>query len=370
MKNFMYRLFLGSLLMSMLACVTKKQEEPTKGIVAKAVAAEPGFLNVPLVSEIYTADPSAHVFNGRIYVYPSHDIESTIVDDDCGSQYSMKDYHVLSMDSIGGPVTIHEPALELKDVPWAKRQFWAPDAAEKNGKYYLYFPTKDKEDVFRIGVAVSDKPEGPFKAEPNFIPGSYSIDPAVFKDDEGSYYMYFGGIWGGQLQRWENNSYTASDCSKQDRGIPESPAIAPRIAKMTDDMLGFAETVKEIEVLDTAGNPILTKDLDRRFFEACWMHKYNGTYYLSYSTGDTHYLVYATATNPYGPFVYQGIMNNPVKGWTNHHSVVEVKGQWYLFYHDIQLSKQTNLRNVKVAALYHNEDGSIQTITTVGNEVK
>ena len=133
------------------------------------------FLNQPLVSEIFTADPSAHVFNGRIYVYPSHDIvEENPMYDDCGSQYAMRDYRVLSMDYIGGPVTIHDVALDLDDVKWAKRQFWAPDAAEKDGKFYLYFPTKDLDDIFKIGVAVSDKPEGPFKSTDNPIQGSYS----------------------------------------------------------------------------------------------------------------------------------------------------------------------------------------------------
>ena len=114
----------------------------------------------------------------------------------------MRDYHVLSMDAVGGKVTDHGVALDIKDVPWAGRQMWAPDAAEKDGKYFLYFPVKDKQDVFRIGAAVSDKPAGPFKAEPQAIEGSYSMDPAVFKDTDGKYYMYFGGIWGGQLQRW------------------------------------------------------------------------------------------------------------------------------------------------------------------------
>ena len=334
-------------------------------IIAKKVKSNSKFLDTPLVSEIYTADPSAHVFENRIYIYPSHDIQSTVIDDDCGSQYSMKDYRVLSMDKIGGEVTIHDAALDLKDVPWATRQFWAPDAAYKNGKYYLYFPSKDKDDRFRIGVAVSNRPEGPFIAEPNFIKGSYSIDPAVFTDDDGSSYMYFGGIWGGQLQRWENNTYEHSGCKKQDRGNPESPAILPRIAKMSDNMLEFEEEVKEVKILDEDGDLLLTKDHERRFFEAAWMHKKDGVYYFSYSTGNTHFLQYATGDNPYGPFTYKGVLNNPVKGWTNHHSVVEIDNKWYLFYHDIQLSNQTNLRNVKLTELNHNSDGSIQTINTL-----
>src|ERR1044071_4809191 len=158
-------------------------------------------INEPLVTNIYTADPSAHVFNGKIYIYPSHDIESNTAQDDEGGHFDMKDYHILSLDAIGGKVTDHGVALDIKDVPWAGRQMWAPDAAFANGKYYLYFPVKDKQDVFQIGVAVSEKPEGPFVAEAQPIKNSYSIDPAVFKDDNGTFYMYFGGIWGGQLQR-------------------------------------------------------------------------------------------------------------------------------------------------------------------------
>src|SRR6478735_12130332 len=100
------------------------------------------FLSQPLVREIYTADPSAHVWDGKIYVYPSHDIDAGIPDDDLGSQYAMRDYRVLSMDSIGGPVTVGPVALDIKDVPWAGKQMWAPDAARKDGTYYLYFPVK------------------------------------------------------------------------------------------------------------------------------------------------------------------------------------------------------------------------------------
>ncbi len=327
------------------------------------------FMDRPLVSEIFTADPSAHLFEGKIYVYPSHDIiEKNPMYDDCGSQYAMRDYRVLSMDYIGGPVTIHDVALDLNDVTWAKRQFWAPDAAEKDGKYYLYFPTKDKQDIFKIGVAISSNPAGPFKPEKNPVKGSYSMDPSVFKDDDGSYYMYFGGIWGGQLQRWdENNNYTESGCETQDNGIPNSPAIAPRIALMSDDMLNFAEEPKPIRIIDKNGDPILTKDHDRRFFEAAWIHKKDGTYYLSYSTGNTHYIVYATGDNPYGPFVYQGVMNNPVQGWTNHHSTLEVDNKWYFFYHDTQISGKDFLRNVKVTEMYHDNNGKIKTINTIKN---
>src|SRR3954468_15819340 len=146
----------------------------------------PKFLTQPLIRDIYTADPSAHVFNGKIFIYPSHDIDAGVPADDLGSHFAMRDYHVLSMASVGGPVTDHGVALDIKNVPWAGRQMWAPDAAEKNGTYFLYFPAQDKRDPSRIGVATSRTPAGPFTAEPQPIAGSFSIDPAVFKDDDGS----------------------------------------------------------------------------------------------------------------------------------------------------------------------------------------
>jgi hypothetical protein len=315
-------------------------------------------ISQPLVKHIFTADPSAHVFNGKIYIYPSHDFEAGIKEDDLGSHFAMRDYHILSMDSIGGKVTDNGVAIDIKDVPWAGRQMWAPDAAYKNGTYYLYFPVKDKTDVFHIGVATSKSPVGPFKAEKEAIKGSYSIDPCVFKDTDGSYYMYFGGIWGGQLQKWNNNVYDA----KAELRKPKETAILPRVAKLSADMKSFTEAPRQIQILDAKGKPFLESNNDKRFFEASWMHKYEGKYYFSYSTGDTHNICYAIGDSPYGPFTYKGIVLLPVEGWTNHHSIVEIKGKWYLFYHDTQISGKTHLRNVKVTELKYNPDGTIQTI--------
>lgn len=320
------------------------------------------FLSPPLVTEIYTADPSAHVWNdGRIYIYPSRDIESGVAEDDLGSHFDMRDYQVLSMDRIGGPVTVHPTALDKTQVPWVGRQMWAPDAAYKNGTYYLYFPAKDKQDVFRIGVATSASPVGPFTPQAEPIPGSYSIDPNVFKDTDGEHYMIFGGIWGGQLQNWQNGDWDKS-LGVTDLKDDAAPAIRPRIARMSDDMLTFAEPARQISIVDEAGKELTGGDHDRRFFEGAWMVKKDGVYYLTYSTGDTHYLVYATGTSPYGPFTYRGRILEPVQGWTSHHSIVQIDGQWYLFYHDTELSGKTHLRNVKVTPLTFNADGSIQTI--------
>lgn len=318
----------------------------------------------PLVKHIYTADPSAHIFGGRIYIYPSHDVENDIPFDDLGSHFDMQDYHVISMDSPDAKAVDHGVALHIKDVPWADKQMWAPDATEKNGTYILYFPAKAHDGIFRIGVATSSSPTGPFTPQPEAIKGSFSIDPAVFKDDNGHYYMYFGGIWGGQLQRWRNGTFMA-DGEGPLVYLPESnePALCPQVARLRDDLLEFAEAPQDLIITDEYGSPLLAGDTGRRFFEASWVHKYKEKYYFSYSTGDTHYLCYAMGDNPYGPFTYAGRILEPVVGWTSHHSICEFNGKWYLFYHDSSLSEGiTHLRCVKVVELMYDENGLIKTI--------
>lgn len=323
-------------------------------------------ISQPLVTHIYTADPSAHVFNGKVYIYPSHDVDAGEAFDDLGSHFAMEDYHIISMDSPDGEAKDHGVALHVNDVPWAERQMWAPDAHEKDGKYYLFFPAKGYDGIFKIGVAISDLPTGPFTPQQEAIKESFSIDPAVFKDGDGSYYMYFGGIWGGQLQRWRTGSFNAECPESPVAHLPKDnePALCAKVAKLTDDLLEFAETPKDVLIVDENGKPLLAGDNNRRFFEAAWMHRYNGKYYFSYSTGDTHFICYAMGDNPYGPFTYKGVVLNPVVGWTNHHSIVEFNHKWYLFYHDSSLSKGvTHLRSVKVTELHYNEDGTIQPIT-------
>ena len=315
--------------------------------------------NEPLVTHIYTADPSAHVFNGKIYVYPSHDLEHEGEDNDEGDEYQMEDYHILSMDNVDAPCIDNGEALNMRDVPWVSKQMWAPDCAEKDGKYYLYFPARDKDLRFHIGVAVSDNPAGPFKPEPDYIKGSFSIDPAVLVDDDEAAYIYFGGLWGGQLEKWQTGEFVENPAE-----IPaDAKALGPQVAKLTDDMLQFAEAPQEITILDENGEPLKAGDEDRRYFEGPWMHKYNGKYYLSYSTGTTHYLVYAIGDSPKGPFTYAGRILEPVIGWTTHHSIVEIDGKWYLFYHDSSLSGGVNHRRcVKFRELKYDENGKIITM--------
>ena len=312
-----------------------------------------------LFPDDYMADPSANVFNGRLYIYPSHDWDSGATEDDDGGHFEMKDYHVLSLDDVeNGEVTDHGQVLCIDDVPWVGRQMWDNDVAERNGKYYLIYSAKDLCDTFRLGVAVADHPAGPFVPQADPIRGSYSIDPCAFKDDDGEVYVYFGGLWGGQLQRYRDNKALKNEYLPQG----SEDALPSRVARMSSDMLQFAEEPRPVVTLDKQGQPLKADD-PHRFFEASWMHKYKGKYYFSYSTGDSHLLCYATGHSPYGPFTFQGVVLEPVVGWTTHHSIAEYKGKWYLFYHDCVPSNDTTwLRSLKVQRLYYNDDGTIKTV--------
>ena len=221
----------------------------------------------PLVTHIYTADPSAHNFNGHLYIYPSHDRETDIKFNDNGDQYDMADYHVFSLESLDPTTTTatttsspdrrpevvdHGVVLRLEDVPWASKQLWAPDAARnpRDGRYHLFFPARDGGGVFRIGVAVADRPEGPFAPEDGYIPGTYSIDPAVLVDDDDarSAYLYFGGLWGGQLQCYQQGggSGGADPVFDEAWSGPREPsgegvyALGPRVARLAGDMKTLA----------------------------------------------------------------------------------------------------------------------------------
>lgn len=313
-----------------------------------------------LVPGDYMADPAVHVFGDRLYIYPSHDRDSGASENDNGDHFEMKDYHVFSTDDpMEGEVVDHGKVLDTADIPWAGRQLWDCDVAEKDGKYYMYFPLKDKNDVFHIGVAVAECPEGPFVPQPDPIRGSYSIDPAVFRDGD-DYLMYFGGLWGGQLQRYRDNKALEEPHLEPD----DAPAIPSRVVRLTADMMQMAEEPRPVIILDPAtGEPLKAGDNERRFFEASWMHKYKGVYYLSYSTGDTHRLCYATADSPYGPFTYRGCIMTPVVGWTTHHAIVEYRGRWYLFFHDcVPSGGKTWLRSLKVTELEYTPEGDIVTI--------
>ena len=313
----------------------------------------------PLINDLYSADPSAHVFNGKLYIYPSHDEDIEVEDNDNGDQYAMRDYHVYEMTDTETYPKDCGCIFTLEDIPWASKQLWAPDCAEKDGKYYFFFPARDKEGMFRIGVAVGDSPAGPFKPEKEYIKGSYSIDPCIFPDTDGKFYLTFGGLWGGQLDQYKDNKWSKDN--KEPKG--SEPAKMPKIVLMKDNLLEFAEEPRDLVIVDENGKELTGGDEERRFFEDPWLFKKGDTYYFTYSTGTTHFICYSTSKNVYGPYTYRGVVLTPVLGWTTHHSILEFKGKWYLFYHDCERSKGVNhKRNVKFRSLEFNEDGTIKTM--------
>jgi len=314
----------------------------------------------PLITSAYTADPSAHVFEGKLYIYPSHDLDQDAESNDEGDQYAMQDYHVYSIEGDRLDQVVDQgEVLHLRDVPWARQQLWAPDAVCFHGQYLLVFPARDHQGIFRIGVARGTSPTGPFVPDELPISGSFSIDPAVFVDDDGVPYLFFGGLWGGQLEKWATGSFEPT--GREPTGA--APALGPRVGRLSADMCRIEGPAQSIVILDQNGEPLRASDHERRFFEGVWVHKHRGLYYLSYSTGDTHLLAYATSQSPLGPYRYRGCLLRPVIGWTTHHSIVEFHGRWYLFYHDASLSRGVDhKRCVKVLEFERESDGGLPTL--------
>lgn len=282
----------------------------------------------PIINDRYSADPSAHVFGDTLWVYPSHD-------KDDARTFDMEDYHAYwttDMKSWHDAGVIFNP---LRQTTWAKSAAWAPDCVERGGKYYLYYPT----DKRHIGVAVGDSPRGPFRDplghpllsidSPGVVCDRDFIDPAVFIDDDGQAYLFCG-----------QNTVCC--------------------VKLNPDMISYDG---EVHIIEGA------KD----FFEAIWVHKRGGIYYMSYSDGPFRghqpRIAYATATSPLGPYTYRGVVLDPVNSGTNHHSIVNYKGQDYLFYHTADLSRSLapgyhcgSRRSVCVDSLFYNPDGTIRKV--------
>ncbi len=284
----------------------------------------------PFIKNQFTADPSARVFGNRVYVYPSHDIIPTDGKGRAG-WFNMEDYHVFSSENLTD-WTDHGVIIQQNKIAWVKPEsysMWAPDCIYRNGKYYFYFPTtaKDTSDGsgFRIGVAVADKPEEPFNAQPEFIKGVRGIDPNVFIDSDGQAYLYWsqGNIYG---------------------------------AKLKENMLELAGDVKTLSDLPAKG-----------LKEGPYMIKRNGQYYLTYPHVENKIerLEYAVGDNPLGPFKFNGVLmdESPTGCWTNHHSIISFKDQWYLFYHHNDYSPDFDkARSVRIDSLFFNDDGSIRKV--------
>ena len=294
----------------------------------------------PIIRDQFTADPTARVFNDKVYLYPSHDILPP-----AGQRqdwFCMEDYHVFSSENLTD-WTDHGVIVTQNKVPWVRKDsysMWAPDCVEKNGKYYFYFPSAPAEGRggFAVGVAVSDSPEGPFVPEPEPIKGINGIDPCVLQASDGNAYIFWGN----------------GRCAK----------LKPNMKELADD--NPTEKVKWGErEFDMVGVHCL-KGLPNRQAEGPFAFEYNGNYYLTYPyvREKTEVLGYAMSKNPMGPYEYKGlIMAEHANGcWTNHHSIVNYKGQWYLFYHHNFFSKDDKRRSVQIEKLYFNADGTIQEV--------
>jgi hypothetical protein len=289
------------------------------------------FAQNPIVRNQYSADPSARVFGDKVYLFPSHDILATEGKGRVG-WFCMEDYHVFSSANLTD-WTDHGMIITQNKVPWVRPNsysMWAPDCIERNGKYYFYFPTSAKDTItygrgFTIGVAIASKPEGPYTPESTPIKGVRGIDPNVFIDKDGQAYLYWsaGNIYAAKLK--ENMTELASD-------------------------------------------PVILKDLPGKGLkEGPYLFERNGIYYLTFPhvENKTERLEYFMGDNPLGPFKTGGvIMDESESGcWTNHHSVIQFKNQWYLFYHDKNYSPNFDkARSVRADSLFFNNDGTIKKV--------
>jgi hypothetical protein len=298
-------------------------------IIATATLTHPLFAQNPIITNQFTADPAARVFEGRVYLYPSHDIPPAEGRGRAG-WFCMEDYHVFSSVNLTD-WTDHGVIVSQESVPWVRSKsysLWAPDCIYKNGKYYFYFPAPAKDTIFgrgfSIGVAISEKPYGPFTPQPEPIKGVHGIDPNLFIDKDGQAYLYWAA----------RNIY---------------------VAKLKENMLELASEPQVIQGLPEKG-----------LKEGPFIFERNNVYYLTYPhvQDTTERLEYAIADNPMGPFKVAGvIMDANSDCWTNQASIIEFKNQWYLFYHRNDLSPHFDKnRSVRIDSLFFNGDGTIRKV--------
>ncbi|MHC1693917.1 MAG: family 43 glycosylhydrolase [Eubacteriales bacterium] len=282
-----------------------------------------GFSQNPALRTIFTADPSAHVWDdGRIYIYASRDMDPPRGCD------LMDHYHVFSSCNMTDWRDDGE-ILCSDDVSWGRAEggfMWAPDCAYKNGTYYFYYPHPSGSDwnaTWKIGVATSSHPAKDFtdKGHIEGMGGFAMIDPCVFGDDDGRFYLYYGG---------------GSKCQGSELG---------------EDMMSLKNGLIDMTGIED-------------YHEGPWVFKREGIYYLTYADNShgQNKMRYATSKSPLGPWDYKGIFLEPTGCDTTHGSVVEYKGQWYLFYHNQAISNHGCNRSVCIDRLYFNDDGTIKTV--------
>jgi beta-xylosidase len=236
----------------------------------------------------------------------------------------------------------HERVLDIKDIEWAEFALWAPSVIHANDQYYLFFGANDiqsNEEYGGIGVAVADRPEGPFKdglGKPlidKFHNGAQPIDQFVFRDDDGEFYMYYGG--------WRH-------CN---------------VVRLADDLLS----------LKPFPDGTMYKEITpENYVEGPFVFKRDGKYYLMWSEGGwggpNYSVAYAIADSPLGPFKRIGkiLQQDPdVATGAGHHSVIPVRGsdEWYIVYHRRPLyTRNGNHRETCIDFMRFNEDGTIQPV--------
>ena len=294
----------------------------------------------PIIRDQFSADPTARVFNNKVYVYPSHDIVPP--EGQRQDWFCMEDYHVFSSENLTD-WTDHGVIVTQNKVPWVRPDsysMWAPDCVERNGKYYFYFPSAPKGGMgFGVGVAIADSPEGPFVCESEPIKGINGIDPCVLLASDGNAYIFWGN---GRCAKLKDNMKELAD---------DTPKEKVKWGEREFEMYGVN----------------CLKGLPSRQAEGPFAFEYNGNYYLTYPyvRENTEVLGYAMSKNPMGPYEYKGlIMAEHENGcWTNHHSIINYKGQWYLFYHHNDFSpRDDKRRSVCIEKLYFNADGTIKEV--------
>lgn len=281
----------------------------------------------PIIRDQFTADPTARVFGDRVYLFPSHDIPAPA---DFGRKdwFCMEDYHVFSSDNLTDWKD-HGVIVTQTKVPWLNGRkgydMWAPDCVTRNGKYYFYFPVSN-----RIGVAIADKPEGPYEVQAQPVAGAGGIDPVVFFDTEGNAYLVTSGGF--------------------------------RFVKLKENMV--EPDGQSVNINPRSPNP-------GGLIEGPFVFQRKGKYYLTYPHAvrakgfEAENLEYCMSDNPMGPYTYTGIImdQSDSKCWTNHHSFIEWKGEWYLFYHDKDYSPNFDKnRSAKIDRVTFNEDGTINKV--------
>ncbi len=294
----------------------------------------------PVIRDLFSADPTARVFNGKVYLYPSHDIKPPV-----GQRqdwFCMEDYHVFSSENLTD-WTDHGMIVTQNKVPWVRPNsysMWAPDCVYRNGKYYFYFPSAPATGGgFAVGVAIADNPEGPFIPEPEPIKGINGIDPCVLQASDGNAYIFWGN---GRCAKLKDNMKELAD---------DNPKETVKWGNREMEMVGVH----------------CLKDLPNRQAEGSFAFEYNGNYYLTYPyvRENTEVLGYAMSKNPMGPYEYKGIImaEHPNGCWTNHHSIINYKDQWYIFYHTNFFSPNDDKRrSVCIEKLYFNPDGTIKEV--------